>query len=79
MSTLDTIRDLFRQSFDLEDGASVDDLAYRAIPGWDSVGHMRLIAALETEFDIMLETDDVLDLSSFAKGLDILGKYGVSV
>jgi acyl carrier protein len=40
---------------------------------------MRLIAALETEFDIMLETDDVLDLSSFAKGLDILGKYGVSV
>ncbi|CAA7618038.1 acyl carrier protein [Magnetospirillum sp. SS-4] len=79
MSTLDTIRTLFRQSFDLEDGADVDDLAYRAIPGWDSVGHMRLIAALETEFDLMLETDDVLDMSSFAKAREILGKYGVAV
>jgi acyl carrier protein len=79
MSTLKTIRALFRQSFDLDEGAAVDGLAYRAIPGWDSVGHMRLIAALESEFDIMLDTDDVLDLSSFAKALEILGKYGVAV
>ena len=38
---------------------------------------MRLVAALETEFDIMLDTDDVLDLASFAKAVEILRKYGV--
>ena len=76
---MEKIRDLFRESFDLDAGCAVDGLAYRGIPAWDSVGHMRLIAALETEFDIMLDTDDVLDLSSFAKAVEILRKYGAGV
>ncbi len=76
---MDKIRDLFRESFDLDSASAVDDLAYRGIPAWDSVGHMRLVAALETTFDIMLDTDDVLDLGSFAKAVTILRKYGVEV
>ena len=76
---MEKIRDLFRESFDLDAEHAVDELAYRGIPAWDSVGHMRLIAALETEFDVMLDTDDVLDLSSFAKAVEILRKYGVGV
>ena len=74
---MDKIRSLFREAFDLDETAPVDELAYRGLPAWDSVGHMRLVAALETAFDIMLETDDVLDLSSFAKAVEILRKYGV--
>jgi acyl carrier protein len=76
---MEKIRNLFRESFDLDAGCAVDELAYRGIPAWDSVGHMRLIAALETEFDVMLDTDDVLDLSSFAKAVEILRKYGAGV
>jgi len=76
-ASLDRLRALFRESFDLAPESEVDSLAYRAVPAWDSVGHMRLIAALETEFDVMLETDDVIDLSSFAKAVEILGKYGI--
>ena len=45
--------------------------------GWDSVGHMSLMAALEETFDIMLDTDDIIDFSSFEKGKEILGKYDV--
>ena len=44
---------------------------------WDSVGHMTLIAALEDTFDIMMETDDIVDFSSFEKGKEILEKYGI--
>lgn len=76
---MDKIRNLFRESFDLDAASSVDDLAYRGIPAWDSVGHMRLVAALESEFDVMLDTDDVLDLGSFAKAVEILKKYGIEV
>lgn len=76
---LDTLRALFRESFDLDETSPVDDLAYRGIPAWDSVGHMRLVAALETEFSVMLETDEVLDMSSFAKAVAILGKHGVDL
>ncbi|TAN61574.1 MAG: acyl carrier protein [Magnetospirillum sp.] len=76
---MDKIRNLFRESFDLDAASRVDDLAYRGIPAWDSVGHMRLVAALESEFDVMLDTDDVLDLGSFAKAVEILKKYGIEV
>jgi len=57
--------------------ASVDraELVYNEYPGWDSVGHMTLVAALETEFDCMLEMDDILDMSSFNKAVEIMSKY----
>jgi len=63
---------VFRDCFELAPDAAVEDLAYRGLPAWDSVGHMRLVAAIESEFDILLETDDVLDLSSFGKGVEIV-------
>lgn len=48
------------------------DLKYQDIKAWDSVGHMSLIAALEDAFDIMMDTDDIIDLNSYEKGKEIL-------
>jgi len=53
------------------------ELKYQDISEWDSVGHMALMAALEEAFDIMLDTDDIIDFSSFQKGKEILKKYNV--
>lgn len=55
----------------------VEKLEYRSIQEWDSVGHMQLVSQIETDFDIMLETQDVIDMSSFGKAMEILKKYGV--
>lgn len=53
-------------------------LKYQDIPAWDSVGHMSLVAALEDAFDIMMETDDIIDFNSFEKGKEILAaNYGI--
>jgi acyl carrier protein len=49
-------------------------LKYQGTKLWDSVGHMTLIATLEDAFDIMMETDDIIDLSSYEKGMEILSK-----
>ena len=54
-----------------------ENLIYNSVAAWDSVGHMSMMAALETEFDIMMETDDIIDFSSYAKGMEILAKYEV--
>ncbi len=54
-------------------------LVYGESKAWDSVGHMTLVAALEEAFDIMLEMDDIIDLSSFEKGKEILRKYAVEI
>ena len=50
----------------------VEGLEYQAVTEWDSVGHMTLIAALEDAFDIMMDTDDIIDFSSYEKGKEIL-------
>ena len=55
------------------------DLKYTDVPGWDSVGHMGLIAMLEDAFEIMMDTDDIIDLSSYEKGKEILRKYNVII
>lgn len=58
---------------------SVQSLEYQSVPEWDSVGHMGLIAALEDSFDIMFDTDDIIDFNSFEKGIEILKKYNVEI
>ena len=53
-------------------------LTYQGITAWDSVGHMTLAAALEEAFDIMMETDDIIEINSYRKGMEILAeKYHV--
>ena len=67
----------FIESFSIDEGALGDNLEYNAIPEWDSVGHMGLIAELEEVFDIMMEMDDIIDFSSYKKGFELIAKYGV--
>ena len=57
----------------------VPALVYGQSAAWDSVGHMALVARLEDAFDIMMEMDDIIDLSSFEKGKEILRKYDVEI
>ncbi|HAM99583.1 MAG TPA: acyl carrier protein [Marinilabiliales bacterium] len=54
-------------------------LTYQSVSTWDSVGHMGLMANLEDAFDIMLDTDDIIDFSSYVKGKEILAKYDVKL
>lgn len=54
-----------------------DELTYQGIPQWDSVAHMTLIASLEEAYEILLDTDDIIDMSSVAKARQILAKYGI--
>ena len=61
------------------DASVVEGLVYQAIPQWDSVGHMGLVAAVEDAFDIMMDTDDIIDFSSYEKGIEILKKYDVEI
>lgn len=72
--------DRYIKSFEESFGVGSEDakkLTYQAVDQWDSVGHMELIATLEEAFDIMMDTDDILDFDSFEKGIEILKKYEI--
>lgn len=73
---MEKYRKIFCETFEIEDNM-LDDLIYQGINAWDSVGHMALISALEDEFGIMMDMEDIIEFSSFKIGIDILKKYGV--
>lgn len=79
MGSIETYKKVFVDSLSLNNSENIEELEYNIIPEWDSIGHMSLIAALEEEYKISLETDDIIDFSSFKKGIEILIKYGVSI
>jgi acyl carrier protein len=57
----------------------LEELAYQSIPEWDSVGHMGLIAALEDTFDIMMETEDIIEFGSYVIGIEMMKKYDIEL
>ena len=71
------LADVFREVFELDDDVDVRGLQYRGIEEWDSVAHMQLVAAIEDEYDVMMDTDDVTDMSSYKEAVRILEKLGV--
>lgn len=77
MTNLEKYEQAFCESLELTKD-QLNGLEYQQVTNWDSVGHMGLIAAIEDAFDIMMDTDDIIDLSSFEKGKEILtSNYGV--
>lgn len=76
MTNLEKYDSLFIENLQVSADA-LNGLTYQSVEFWDSVGHMALVAAIEDAFDIMMETDDIIDFSSYEKGKEILTKYGV--
>ncbi len=74
---LGRLRSVFRNSLEIPKETPVGDLEYRSSAQWDSLAHMSLVAAIEDEFGVMLDTDEVIDLSSFNRARQILEKHGV--
>ena len=73
----DKLKECFAHTFGVPVQNITDELSYNSIKECDSVGHMALVAALEEAFDIMLDTDDILALSSVSKAREMLARYGV--
>lgn len=78
MTNIEKYNNAFIETFEIT-AEQLPGLKYQDVTAWDSVGHMSLIAALEDAFDIMMDTDDIIDLNSYEKGKEILAKddYGV--
>jgi acyl carrier protein len=68
----------FRIALELPPETELTKLAYGEHPHWDSIGHMALVAEIEDAYGVMLETGDVLDLSSYAKAVELLERLEVA-
>lgn len=78
MSNREKYNQAFVTAFEIEESQLVG-LQYQDVKAWDSIGHMNLVAELEDVFDIEMETDDIIDFSSYEKGIDIMRRYDVEI
>ena len=76
MTNIEKYTQAFINAFSV-DAESAKTLKYQDIPAWDSVGHVGMIAQMEEAFDIMFETEDIIDFNSYEKGKELLAKYDI--
>ncbi|MCW8090336.1 acyl carrier protein [Alteromonas sp. ASW11-130] len=77
MDNNEKLKQVFCQALGIEADQVTDSLTYNTIEEWDSTAHMILVAELEDTFDVMLDTDDIIDMSTVGKAKEILAKYEV--
>ena len=77
MSNKHKYQDIFIKSLSINSNKFNENIKYNEIPEWDSIRHMTLMSGLEEGFGITMDTDDIVDFSSFKKGIEILKKYKV--
>jgi|TARA_B110000879_G_C10930516_1_gene415758 acyl carrier protein len=77
MDNLDKYKKIFIESLSIDASIFNENIKYNEVPEWDSIGHMTLMSGLEDIFKITIETDDIIDFSSYKKGKEILKKYKV--
>lgn len=70
--------EVFQEVLQLDSPPAPSELKYNEFPGWDSVAHMTLVAAIEERFSIMMETDEILGMSDFEEAKQVLVKHGAN-
>ena len=71
------VHSVFAELLNLSKPIDWAEVKYQEVEGWDSLAHMAIVAELEDQLDIMLDTDDIIEMSSVDKAIEILSKYGV--
>lgn len=68
--TKDRILDVFRRAFELPTVS--ESISQKNSDKWDSLNHINLVVEIETEFDIMLEPEDISEMIDFKSVLRIV-------
>ncbi|UXB40719.1 acyl carrier protein [Stenotrophomonas maltophilia] len=78
-SNEDQVVAVFARVLGIDASQVTDELRYNTIPQWDSIAHMSVVAALEEAFNVMIDMDEVIDMSSVGKAREILRKHGAAI
>lgn len=79
MSNIEKLNNIFCDVFGVESSALGADFDKNSVEGWDSVHQLSLTSAVEDEFDIMLDAEDILEFTSYDNAKIILVKYEIEL
>ena len=67
------IQEAFKAAFNVEPKTITIDTVPADVPGWDSMGHVALAAALESIFSLSLDIDEVMEMENVREIVRIIG------
>lgn len=76
MNEPNKLSNAFMTALGVQDSAEIEKAEYGVTAGWDSMAHMQLISEIESVFDVMLDTDEVISMSSYQRAKEILKAHG---
>ena len=79
MNNLQKYNKAFMDTFDVKESVLGAGFSFENVDNWDSVAHMSLITAIEDAFEVMLDTDDILNFTSYEAGKTCIQKYEVKL
>lgn len=79
MTNREKFNQAFMEVFGVEESALGGAFAKENVDSWDSVHQLNIIAILEETFDIMFDPEDIMELTSYEKGLALMAKYEVEL
>ena len=79
MENLEKLTNIFVEIFNVDAFVINDAFGKDTIETWDSVHQLNIIALLEETFDLLLEPEDIMACTSFAKAKEILRKNDIEI
>ena len=79
MANLEKYKSLLAEVFDTDVANVKEDFSKETVDNLDSIHQLNIIAVLEETFDVMLDPEDIVELTSYEKGIEILKKYDVEI
>ena len=67
---------IFRAVFELPADAAVTGTRSGVTKGWDSLATVSLVAAIESEFGLSLDADEMLRVNSYSATVELLEELG---
>lgn len=79
MTNIEKLNKIFCEVFSADEAALNGNFNKCNVEGWDSVRQLSLTTAVEDEFDIMLDAEDILEFTSYDNAKKVLAKYDIEL
>lgn len=68
---LEFMKSIFRDALDLKDFDLTFDSEFEAVPGWDSLGHMRIVSEIEERLNLEFDIDEIVGVDTIEKLIEM--------
>ena len=79
MTNLEKLNQIFCEVYSVEESALNEKFVNTNVETWDSIHQLSMVAAIEEAFDLMMDAEDILEMTSYENVKQLLtSKYEIA-